>query len=206
MAKHNQIPEGYVQDAHGRLVPVDLVKDVDKLRDQVLLELINEAVKINETLREFKARSFDNFLAFVDLSAEKYGKKHGGKKGNVGLTTFDGNYKVQLTIKEHQVFDERLAIAKDLIDDCINEWAKDSSSEIRMLINDAFQVDKQGNVDVKRILSLRKFKIDSPRWKQAMEAIADSISANGSKAYLLFYERDSETNAMRQIPLSFPKV
>ena len=55
--------------------------------------------------------------AFVELSAEQYGAKLGGIKGNVTLTSYDGKYKIQRAIAEYLHFDERLQVAKELIDD-----------------------------------------------------------------------------------------
>ena len=38
-------------------------------------------------------------------------------KGNVTLTSYDGKYKIQRAIAEYLHFDERLQVAKELIDD-----------------------------------------------------------------------------------------
>ena len=110
--------------------------------------------------------------AFVALSAEQYGAKVGGNKGNLTITTYDGRYKVQRQVSETLVFDERLQAAKALIDECITEWTEGSRDEIRALINDAFQVDKEGRINTGRVLSLRRLKIDDERWRQAMLAKA----------------------------------
>ncbi|MFA5718577.1 MAG: DUF3164 family protein, partial [Desulfobulbaceae bacterium] len=99
-------------------------------------------------------------------------------------------------------FNEKLQAAKSLIDECLREWTKDSRSEIRALIDQAFQVDKKGRINAKRILSLRQLKIDDPTWQRAMEAIADAVTVVGSRVYFRIYERDEHGN-YRQIPLDF---
>ena len=73
------------------------------------------------------------------------------------------------------------------------------------MVNDAFQVDRQGNVNAKRILSLRKFNIDEPRWQRAMAAIGDSLTVAGSREYVRVYERVSG-DRWEQIPLDVAGV
>jgi hypothetical protein len=202
----NQIPEGYMVDPQGRLVPVAMVKDIDKMRDALVLQIVSTARDVSEVLAAFKTASFGDIQSFCDLSAEQYDLVFGGIKGNITLLSFDGRYKVSRAISETYVFDERLQVAKALVDECLQEWSGDSRPELKMLINDAFQVDKLGQVNVKRIMSLRKFNIDDPRWKKAMEAINDSLNVLESRVYLRVHERIENTEQWRQIPLDISGV
>jgi len=188
----NVIPEGYMQDAQGRLVPNELVKEIDKLRDQTVRRIVGVALLTAEAVKKFKVMADADIAAFTGISAEDYGTALGGVKGNITLRSFDGKYKVCRDIGENLVFDERLQVAKALIDECINSWAEGSDAKIRTLILDSFQVDKQGRVNTKRILSLRKLNIDDPTWKRAMDAIGESIQVAGSKAYIRIYERQAD--------------
>ncbi|CAB3764193.1 DUF3164 family protein [Paraburkholderia humisilvae] len=200
------IPAGFVQDARGRLVPESMVKPVDQLRDQTVQALVDQAKRLQAQLGEFKTRAFSDIAAFVEASHEQYGVKAGGTKGNITLITFDGRFKVVRQIAEHIQFDERLQAAKELIDECIREWTKGSSDEIKALINEAFQVDKQGNVNTGRILGLRRLAIEHPKWTTAMRAIVDSIRITGSKPYVRLYERDDETEEYRPISLDLAAI
>jgi hypothetical protein len=193
---------GYMQDSQGRFVPVDKVKDIDKLRDQTVKEIVDKVKKMQEVLAKFKTEVRNDLFSYLSLSYEKYGKKFGGKKGNVTMSSYDGSLRILLAVSDTIYFDERLQVAKGLIDDCINRWARGSSSEIRALVNDAFQVDRQGTVNTARILGLRRLEIDDPQWKQAMDAISDSIQISGTKEYLRFYVRDT-TGKYQAIPLDF---
>ena len=102
-------------------------------------------------------------------------------------------------------FDERLQAAKILIDECIQSWSADSNDYLKVLVNDAFQVDKEGKISTGRVLGLRRHSIDDPKWKEAMEAIADSIRVVDSKSYVRFYERD-EDGKYQAISLDFANV
>lgn len=188
------IPEGYRKDAHGRLVPVESIKPIDLTRDALVAEIVARATTVNAALRDLRIRTHDDIQAFAELSAERYLVKLGGKKGNITLMSFDGRYKVVRAINERLAFDERLQAAKELIDECITEWAAGAGSELRTLINDAFQVDKEGQINTGRVLSLRRMDIKDARWQRAMEAISDSLQVATSRTYLRIYERVEGTD------------
>ncbi len=188
------LPEGYLKDAQGRLVPREMVKEIDATRDELVREIVAGAEAAAAALAQFKTAAMADITAFVELSAEKYDVHLGGVKGNITLTTYDGEYKLQLAIAEHLVFGEQLQAAKALIDECLHEWTKDSRVELRVLINDAFQVDKAGNINTNRVLGLRRLDIQDPKWQAAMQAIGDSLQVAGSKAYLRIYKRQADGN------------
>jgi hypothetical protein len=194
------IPEGYLEDSQGRLVPEAKVKPLDKLRTELVDKLVAGAAQQAADLTAFRRHAYGEITDFIHLSASEYGREWGGVKGNLTLTSFDGQRRVDLVVAENLTFDERLQTAKELIDECVRDWSHDSRPELQLLVNDAFQVDKKGNVNTKRILSLRKFDIDDPRWLKAMEAISDSLTVAGTRSYLRFYERGQD-GGWRQLPL-----
>lgn len=200
------IPKGFMEDARGALWPVETVKEIDRARDDLVKEIVEKARAQSQALAAFKAGVFGDIEAFVQLSAEKYNAKIGGIKGNITLLSFDGRYKVQRAISENLVFDERLQVAKELIDQCIHEWSQGARAEIRALINDAFQVDKEGKVNAGRILSLRRLEIQDEKWQQAMKAISESLQVAGTKAYVRVYERVGDTDQYRPINLDVAAV
>jgi hypothetical protein len=200
------IPTGYLQDAQGRLVPQSIVKPIDLARDTLTQELIAAAKTMSEQLAQFKLRVFGDVAAFVQLSAEQYGANLGGKKGNVTLVSYDGRYKVQVATADNITFDERLQAAKSLIDDCINEWSQGSSPEIKVLVQQAFQTDREGNLNTGRILGLRRLEIKDERWQRAMTAIGESVQVVGSKQYVRFYQRVGDTEQYAPISLDFAAV
>jgi len=195
-----EIPEGYMKDAQDRLVPIATIRQIDLERDHLVNEIVEQAKGLAGTIASFKTKTMQDVQAFVELSAEKYQAKLGGRVGNVTLTSFNGRYKVIRAIDEHQVFDERLQAAKALVDECLTEWVANSSAEIRALVTGAFQVDKQGRINVNRILSLRRLEIADERWKRAMQAISESLQTVGTKPYLRIYERQVD-GGYKPLPL-----
>jgi hypothetical protein len=99
-----------------------------------------------------------------------------------------------------------LQAAKTLIDECIKAWSEGSSPEIQVLVQSAFETDKEGNLNHGRILSLRRYAIKDERWQRAMLAIGESIQVVGSKQYVRFYQRRDDTDQYDAIGLDFASV
>lgn len=200
-----QVPDGYMKDRKGRLVPVTQVSDYDLEMDAFVRAQIAKARDIHETLKAFKTKTFDECYAWLDLVAEKYQRTLGGQKGNITFSTFDGAEQIRISVQDSLTFGPELQIAKDIIDECLSEWAKGANENLQALITDAFEVDKEGQLNTARILSLRRIKINDPRWLQAMEAIADSLQVAVSKTYLNFREQ-ADDGRMVHIPLDIAGV
>lgn len=192
-------------NAQGHLVPVSQIKEIDLLRDDVVQQIVEQAKTLQASMAAFKSTSMNQVADFVDLSAQEFDVKYGGTKGNVTLLSFDGKYKVQRSIGEHRVFDERIQAAKAKIDECIKRWSEGSSDQIKALVDLAFRVDKQGNIDVNQVLSLRQLNIDDADWIEAMDAIADSIKVVGKTPYLRVYERQGD-GQYKQVALDIAKL
>lgn len=199
-------PAGYMRTATGDLRPVEMVSPLDMMRDATVRELVSQAIGMAAALAAFKHETFTNIHAFAAESAAKYGTAWGGKKGNITLASFDGRFKVVLAASDNITFDERLQVAKTLVDECINEWAESSRPEIKVLVQQAFNTDKEGKVNVGAILGLQRLDIQDERWQRAMAAIRDGIQVTGSKHYVRFYERMQGTDEYRAISLDIAAV
>lgn len=196
-----QVPDGYMMDSKGRMIPESMVKEIDKIRDEMILEIIPQAAEVSQTLTKLKEKAFSLIDDFCELSASEYGKEVGGNKGNATFITYDGEFKLMRAINDDFEFDERLQIAKNLIDQCINDWSTTIPPELKVLVNGVFEVDKKGQVSVQGVLGLRKYNIDDPRWLKAMTAISDSLKTVGSRTYIRVYKRVDQ-NKWKLIPLS----
>src|SRR5690606_8263252 len=195
------IPAGFWEDARGALIPESVIKPVDKERDALVKSLVERAKPLQEPLRKFKEDAFADIQALIDLSAEQYGAKVGGRKGNVTMYSFDGRYKVQRAMQDHIAFDERIQAAKALIDACIAEWTHDARPELLAIIDRAFSTDKEGEISPGRVLQLRRHEITDPLWLEAMNALSEAVQVVGSKSYIRLYERIGDTDQYRPISL-----
>lgn len=197
--------EDYMKDRKGRLVPINQVSDYDLAMDSFVREQVAAAKVKSADLSDFKQRAFDECYAWLDLVAEKYGRTRGGAKGNVTFSSFDGSEQITIRVQETLTFGPELQIAKDLIDECVTEWSEGANDNLRAIIADAFQVDKEGQLNTGRILSLRRVKIQDERWNRAMEAISESLQVAMSKTYINFREKD-EGGKLINIPLDIAAI
>ena len=152
-----------------------------------------------------KTSLFGDTAAFVSTSAEVYGVKIGGKKGNVSLTTFDGRLKLTRQMADLISFDERLQAAKELIDQCLNDWTANARPELKAIVDQAFEVDQAGKISTGKVLSLRRLDIGDERWKRAMHIIGESLQCTGSKPYIRAQIRD-ENGKYQTISLDMASV
>ena len=195
-----QQEEKFMKDSKGRLCPIESIKPIDIERNALVEFVINDAEGLQSIIREWQRRTVDNIRAFVELSAEQYSVKWGGQKGNITLLSYDGEKKIFLAVTDYIDLDERIEIAKQLIDECIEEWSQGSRPEIVTIVSHAFNTEN-GKLNVKRILELRKYNITDNRWKRAMDAISESVVVSSTKQYIRLYKRDKLTGKFEPISL-----
>lgn len=200
------IPEGYMQNATGDLVRIENVRDHDLLRDQVALDIAAKAKQLEQALTKFKSETLSDIEDLISIAAEKYGKKMGGKKGNVSILSYDGRYKILRVHADQITFTEELKAARALFNDCINNWAKGANDHLRTLIGSAFKTNGKGELKKSELLKLLRHKIDDPNYQKACEALKDSILVVGTTTYLRVYERVGKTDQYRQIALDVAQV
>ena len=185
-------PSQYRTDARGALVPINSIKPSDLMRDDLIKEIIAKVTPLNAQLAELKRDVINDLRSFIDISANEYGVALGGKKGNVTLTSFDGAYRIQIAMQDTLHFDERLQAAKQLIDECLHEWTQNSGADLKTIVQAAFDVNKEGQINTSRVLGLRRLNIQNEKWLQAMNILSDSIQVQASKEYVRFYQRNKD--------------
>jgi len=188
--KETIIPDGFRQNAKGDLVAVGNIKPLDLLRDEMTKGIVKEGIRSAKFLAEYKTAALHEIAEFVELAAMDYGVEVGGSKGNVTMVSFDGRFKVLRANADNITFDEQLIAAKALIDECLTDWTKDSSDNIKTIIRKAFETNKAGEISTSRVLGLRTLEITDAKWQRAMDAIGNAVKVTGSKTYLRIYERD----------------
>lgn len=193
--------EQHKVNAQGHLVPISKIKQIDLDRDDLIDELFSKAEQLREQMVAFKAQAMNDVYAFVELAAEKYDAKLGGKKGNISLTSYDGKRQIRIQMAELLHFDERAEAAKALIDECIHEWSEGSNDNIKALVDHAFKTNTEGQLSAGRILGLLRLEINDHKWKKAMEALKDSMQITGSSAYVRFYFRPNPEAKFQNLAL-----
>ena len=194
-------PAGYIADARGRLVPESLVRPEDALEDQAVRRILAYGLDLADQIARFRAHTFSDLAALMDVIAGKYGRARGGRRGNCTFTSYDGRLKVTVQVQDRLAFGPELHVAKELIDDCVSDWTSQSGAEVRTLVQHAFETDREGLVNRVAIFRLLRIEIDDERWRRAQDAIRDSIRTIGSKTYVRLYARPAPEQGWRPVPI-----
>ncbi|ALU41907.1 DUF3164 family protein [Pseudoalteromonas rubra] len=203
----NGIPEGFMKDGKGNLVAVVNIKQTDLIKDEFVRKAVEKAKKQQAELAEFKQKQMEEADDFLELLAQEYDVNLGGKKGNITLRSFDHSLSVKIQVQERIELGPELQVAKQVIDECLNEWTEGGNQNIKAIVNKVFATDKQGTLNPQRILSLRRLEIsdDTGKWQKAMDIIAESVTAIDSCRFIRFYEQD-EQGADQAISLDIAKL
>ncbi len=196
----------YLPDARGKLVPVEMIKPEHLLEDETVRKVMGYAVALSDQVGRFKAHTFEDLGDLEALLAQEYGAKKGGAKGNKTFMSHDGLMKVLVQVSDHIDFGPQLQIAKELVDECLNEWSAEARPELRALVTRAFNTDKAGQINRAEIFMLLRLEIEDERWVRAMTAIRDAIRVVGSKTYVRCYRRESIEGAWEAVTIDLAKA
>jgi len=187
-------------DAQGNSIPTKYIDPVDKKRDQLVERGIKQAFLLQTRMTKFKAAILADIDKYLGWLAERNGEEALSPGGNYQLTGFSGTKRIQIKVNKVIEFDERLQLAKKKIDACLERWSQGANDNFKVVVFDAFKVDRKGNVDTKRILGLRKLQIRDKKWNEAMDLITEAITITGNRSYLMFMvkeDKDAEWQTIR---------
>lgn len=198
--------KAYMPDAKGNLVPVEAIPAAALLEDDTVRKIVGFGLALSEQIGRFRAHTFTDMGDLEALLAQEYRVTKGGAKGNKTFMTWDGLFKVQVQVADHIDFGPQLQIAKQLIDECLNEWAADSRPELRAIVTRAFNTDKAGQINRSEIFMLLRLEIEDARWKEAMRAIRDAMRVVGSKVYVRLYRRPAPDAGWEPIAIDIARA
>jgi len=185
------VKERTLTDAQGREIPVKVLHTEILEKDAAVKKALDCALKLQERILTDKQKLICIVEKYLNDAARRNGLEW---KGNALLFTFDEKYKIEMRFREKIQFGIELQLAKQKIDECIKAWSVDSNDNLKAIINEAFQVDKRGQLARYRIFALRRYKIKDPTWKEAMELIDKAILVTSTKQYISFAVRDEAGN------------
>lgn len=181
----------YMKDGTGGMRAVENIPEMKLLIDETIRREFGFAMALADQLRRFRRHLMDNLDALDQLILEKYGAKIGGEKGNRTYTSFDGLWQIKVKIQARLAYGPELQAAKELFDECLNEWAAETRSEMRSIVTNAFNTDNEGQISRSNIQALLKTESEDERWQRGQQAISDAVYTIGSKEYVLFRFRAS---------------
>ncbi|WP_295582231.1 DUF3164 family protein [uncultured Lamprocystis sp.] len=201
------IPAGYLADAHDRLVPLANIPDAELLRNELVHGLLGMVRTTHADLAALKAQLLTRVAEHVALVASDYDVDITGSNGNCALVSYNGRAKIERVSADRVVVGEQIHAAEALVRDYLADATREAGPALIAIVDRAFRRNtKTGQLNVARLLDFVAVKIDDPRWRNAQQAIRDSLQAQGSVTYFRAYERDDITQPWRQLPLDFSAI
>ena len=193
-------------DPTGHPVPVKYIGKVEKQRDVTVEKIFSAGVKLQKEMSKFKVLALGDVDKYLDWLASENGIEALNKGGNYELANFSANRKVYIKVNKTIELDERLQLAKTLIDECLVSWSKNADQNLKAVVMHAFRVDTKGRVNIRAILSLLKLNIKDAQWAKAMELIKQAITVIGSKQYIFLQMRPNPRAEWQTIRLDLAGV
>lgn len=208
------IPEGYMRNALGHLVPKSQIRELDLLRDDTTRRIAAKWIELHNQMKALKAEVFADINDHVRIAGDKYDVTLGGERGGISLSTYDGSLKIVRSVADSITFTEEIEAAKALIERCLDRWSAGAESpegaagvqNLRAIAGRAFAKNRQGNLKKNDVLDLLRSEINDPDWIQAQAAIRDSIKVTGTSTYIRVYQRVGATGQYEAIPLDLAAV
>lgn len=183
-----------LKDHNGYDIPVGSIKSLDLMKHKVANKLAASFKKEQKQLLALKELAFKEADKVYSEQLRTYefdGKETAAMKGNFTFFSYDKSLKIEVQIGQKLEFDDKINIAKSMIDDYLNELVKGQNSDVVIIINNAF-VTSSGKLDHRKILNLFTLKIKNDKWLKAMEILKDSITSNTTKRYIKVWQRDTQ--------------
>jgi hypothetical protein len=179
---------GFMINTKGHQVPINLVRPSDRQIDETVREIFGFAEELMNQIARFRSHTYDDLGALMELLAEQYGvtmrgRQEGGR-GNVRFKSYDGLIKVEISVQDYVEYGPELQIAKQLVDEYIQEVGAEAPDELRALLNYAFEVDNQGKVNRSGLYAMRRWNIEHPKWVKAMDAVKDSQRVASTREFV----------------------
>jgi hypothetical protein len=193
-------------DSTGVPIPTKYIDKADKRRDALVEKTYSQALKLQQQLKGFKMIVSKNVQNYLDWLASENGEESLNPGGNYTLKTFAGDKQIMIKINKVIEFDERLQLAKQKIDKCLERWSEGGNDNLKVVVFDAFKVDRKGNVDTRRILSLRRLKIKDKYWLAAMDLISEAVSVTGTRRYLMIQFKENAESEWQTLRLDLAGV
>lgn len=197
--------EGFWMSPRGKAVDPEVISPLDKRRDRTVEQIVKAAARLENRMRVDKEKYLQKIDKYMSYIEKKFHAERTGK-GNLVLTNYSGTVQVEVKISDVIVFDEKLQIAKTMIDACLKKWGADANKNYRAVVDQAFEVDKTGQVNKYNIIRLMRLNIKDEGWKNAMAVLQKSQNITATRQYLNIKKRADLNSKWESINLNFSSM
>ena len=200
------IPPGYRRNERGDLVRESNISSRDRDMDTVVDRIYQYGLDLSKQMGRYRDYTLSDIMGYAARVVGEYGGRIGGRKGNITLTSFSGCRRVQLSQQTYVEVGPEITAVQALIDQCIEEWGRHSSVNLRALVDAAFSPGPDGLISVTALVRLRQVEIDDDRWRAAQRAISDALRPRSRAEYIRLYHRDTPDSSWQPVPLDLARV
>jgi len=144
-------------------------------RDELVRELVHEAIDLNKQMTFFKNHCLHELNAFAK-TAFKYGDIRGNSKGGFSLRSQDGNLRVALVRNTKTEYDERADLAETQIRDFLADMVKKRDKNAYNIITALLERGKNNEFNPAAVAALLKMEneYNDQRWTKAIKLFKES--------------------------------
>jgi len=200
------IPDGYREDALGRLVPESTIADHLLLADALVCRLVARVQAASEELAALKADLLCAVAEHVALVATQYDVDITGRTGDVRLESYDGRRRIERTSATRLDVGEQVHAAEALVRQYLDDETAGASAGVRALIARAFRRGHKLKPPGARLIDLGAGYGGAARWLAQRFGCRDAIHATDTVTYFRAYVRTHADESWRQVPLDFSAI
>lgn len=181
-------------DESGISIPFNRITPTEKLFERSTAKLLKDGLQINKNLVDFKkliqklsSEAFEAFMASKEIAKES--------KGNFTWFNFNRSIKIEVANSEPIKFDDlTILAAKDYLDQFLNENIDSKNEFVKDMIKDAFSTQRNGQLDVKQVLKITKYKVrvNNDLFTKACDCIIEAVRRPTSKTYYRVWIKNEE--------------
>lgn len=172
------------------------------LKQDTLTNLCNQAIYLNNSMKEFKEKAFGDMGTLYALLQE-YSDRHKDGKGNFKIE--NNHFKITYKKQGKPSFDERADQAeKHIVEFLTTRYSGDEDTKDLIM---SLLERKKGELDIALIQKLYQMedRFDNENWKRGIELLKESYTYSHSKDYIRFEQKD-ENGQWQNINLQFSSI
>ena len=183
------VPDGYVKNAKGWMMPEASVKANDLLEGDFVdsYHCLMEAVGAG--CRFLKLSAFSESHALVGMIVGDAGGSGATEQGKVTLQNLRATRRVVIDRRDTVAFGPEVAAARDRVMACVRKWSDGANANLVQLAMAAFQANGNGELSVSKVAALWRIECADEEWQGAMAALKDALRPTGTATYLRFHRR-----------------
>jgi hypothetical protein len=181
-------------------------EEYEHSRDILIAQVMDRAKVLHNQMRDFKRYCLEQLESFRK-SAEKYGDIRANSKGGFSLRHSATQELVSLDRNLVAEYDERAAMAEDLIKEFLEDKIKKKDLQTYRTIMALLERNKKGDLTPGRVASLLKVKdnYNDQRWIKAMDLFEESFRVRDISYSVSFFTKDS-MGKDKNIVLTFSSI